>query len=361
MPETRPSTHIADALDSLVARGTITPDQREAILAEVSGPSQADLAPATGVRAGPSVRAHRSLSEVLIEVGLYVGSALVVAAAVVLAAQNWEAMSLGTQIASMAGTALACGAVGLYLAHGARWGTARRRLAGVLLTGAAASSAGTVALVMADSEYKGMMALAVAVAVMVLAQVAAASTVTELGLFVASFAWLQIIIEDLRPEGELVPVDAYEYTYVPSDWELWTPVAVIAFGLFWALAVSRWVTQRTLAVAVGMLAAMSGALPLIGQEETRTAGLVVMAAIAAVSFWRFFAESLWPWLVAAIASLTAFVFWLAGGAERPALAILVAGLALLASSALGMQVVRRRRAVVGRAETPVRAGAPPAA
>lgn len=349
MSQTRPTTRIAAALDALVARGTITSDQREAILAEVARQTPAAPAPGSTGGATPPGRRHRALSEVLIEVGLYVGSALVVAAALVLAAQNWEAMSLGTQIASMAATALAAGAVGLYLAHGAHGGTARRRLAGVLLAGSAASSAGTVALVMADSPYKGMIALGVAVVVLVLAQVVAPSTVTEVALFVASYAWLIMTIEDLRPE---------DYTDQMS-YERWTSAVIVAFGLFWALAVSRWVTQRTLAVAVGMLAAMTGALPLIGQHETRTVGLIVIALIAALSFWRFFAESLWPWLVAAVVSLTAFVFWLAGGADRPALAILVAGLALLGSSALGMKVVRQRRRATGPAARGVEADDPP--
>jgi hypothetical protein len=120
---------LAEALDALVTRGTISTDQRAAILAEVGAGMPAITPTSPGA---PRARHRRSLSEVLIEVGLYVGGALVIAAAVVLVAQNWESMSLGVQIASLGVTALVCAAVALVAGHEAGPGSARRRLAGVL-------------------------------------------------------------------------------------------------------------------------------------------------------------------------------------------------------------------------------------
>ena len=67
----------------------------------------------------PCPRQRRPLSEILIEVGLYVGAALVIAAAFVLVAQNWESMSLGMQIAVLAITAVAAAGSGLAVGHGA--------------------------------------------------------------------------------------------------------------------------------------------------------------------------------------------------------------------------------------------------
>ena len=105
-----------------------------------------------------------------------------IAAAVVLVAQNWGSMSLGVQIAVLGVTALVAGGVALVVAHGAGPGSARRRLAGVLFVGAAVSAAGTTALLVGeDTDYTGIAAFAVALAVMVGAHLVASSTITELG------------------------------------------------------------------------------------------------------------------------------------------------------------------------------------
>ena len=333
---------LAHALDALVDRGTITPEQRAAVLAEVAGgaatPGPTPAAP--GTTPSPA-RQRRPLAEILIEVGLYVGAALVIAAAFVLVAQNWEAMSLGMQITILAITAVAAGGAGLAVGHGASSGSARCRLAGVLFVGAAASAAGTTALLLGESnDFTGVAAFAVALAVMVTAHLVAPSTITELGMFVASFAVLQSGLEMLRPET----VD-YEYDEL-TTFDRYSPMVGVAFGALWALLVSRRLTHRELAVFVGMAVALTSALPIIGQEETRALGMVVMALLAAMGFWRFLTDGHWPWLAAAIGSVTALVFWAVGGADRPALAILVAGLVLLGSSALGMLAARRRRAAI---------------
>jgi hypothetical protein len=355
-PET-PNGRLAQALDTLVERGTITAEQRGAILAEVAtGPggggtaggadSPPPSAPApAGTLARP--RAHRTLTEVLVEVGLYVGSALVLAAAVVLVAQNWDELGEGTQIGILAATAVVTGAVGWILSQGSQAGSARRRLAGVVLTATAASAAGTVALVLDGREWTAVAALAAATAIMLGARMLAASAVTEIGLFAAAFALLQVTGEWLRPErapaDRLLPGDpGDELDYETPLFDRLMPVASIAFGVLWALLVARRMMHRELAVALGMLVAFFSAMPLIADEALRSWGLPAMAALAAVGFWRFMVEGFWPWLAGAIASVTAFVFWAVGGADRPAVAILVAGLVLLASSGLGMRAARRR-------------------
>ena len=340
---TRPTLPLTDALDALVSRGTISTEQRDAILAEMGpgtptvterGRGASTLAPARAPTAH-----RRSLSEILIEVGLYVGGALVIAAAVVLVAQNWESMSLGVQTAVLGVTALVCAGVGLVVAHGTGPGSARRRLAGVLFVGAAITAGGTTALLVGeDTDATGVAAFAVALAVMVGAQLVASSTITELGMFVASFGLVQSALEVFRPE--FVSGSYYEMT----TYDRYAPLAVVVFGVLWALVVSRRLAHRELAVLAGMVVALMSALPIIGENSSREVGMVVMAALATLGFWRFLVEGYWPWLAAAIASVTALVFWAVGGADRPALAILVAGLVLLGSSALGMLAARRRRA-----------------
>jgi hypothetical protein len=346
---TRSTLPLEEALDTLVTRGTISGDQRAAILAEVGGRTPTTTGGPPAATPTRAAHRHRSLSEVLIEVGLYVGGALVIAAAVVLVAQNWGSMSLGVQIASLGVTALVAGGVGLVVGHDAAPGSARRRLAGVLFVGAAASAAGTtVLLVGEDTDYTGIAAFTVALAVMVGAHLVASSTITELGMFVASFGIVQSIIGAFQPEA----VDGY---YEMTTYDRYSPLAVVVFGVLWALVVSRRLAHRELAVFVGMAVALMSALPIIGEHSSRNVGMVVMALLAALGFWRFLADGFWPWLAAAIASVTALVFWAVGGADRPALAILVAGLVMLGSSALGMLVAKRRRAALtaGDASPPV--------
>ena len=353
MTDTLPSGStlpLKHALDSLVDRGTITPEQRAAILAEVAegAPSPAHaLLPAAAGSMPEQARYRRPLSEILIEVGLYVGGALVIAAAFVLVAQNWQGMSLGMQITVLAVTAVVAAGSGVAVGHGASPGSARCRLAGVLFAGAAASAAGTTALLLGDSnDFTVVSAFAVALAVMVAAHLVAPSTITELGMFIASFAVLQSGLEMLRPES--VGYDYFEMT----TFDRYSPLAIVIFGALWALLVSRRLAHRELAVLAGMAVALIAALSIIGPDETRTLGMVVMALLAATGFWGFLAQGYWPWLAAAIGSVTALVFWAVGGADRPALAILVAGLVMLGSSALGMLAARRRRDAITSGSSP---------
>lgn len=335
MTDTRPvraAAGLPEVLDVLVDRGTITAAQRVAILAEVARPvAAADIDRGSG----PTPR--RRLTEILIEVGLYVGSALVLAAGFVLVAQNWDAMGLGTHVAILSLTALATGGLGFVLGRGSVIGTSRRRLAGVLFAASAASGAGTVGLLMDDARYTGMVALGLALVVMVCANVVASSTITELGMFVAAYALAQSTVEALRPT-----VGARFEGSELSGYELGSLGVLVALGVLWALVVSPRLVHRELAVFVGMFAAFFESLTIVGQAESETVGIAILAVLAALGFWRFLVEGYWPWLASAIASLTATVFWAAGGADRPVVAILLAGLVLLGSSGLGLLASRRR-------------------
>jgi len=328
------------ALSALVSRGTITSEQRALILAEVAG---GPAPPAPGSERPRS----RALSEVLIEVGLYVGSALVLAAALALVAQAWPDLSRLSQIAVLGSAALITGVVGSILARDAAPGSARRRLAGVMMTATAATAAGAVAVALGDRELTGVAALATALAIMVPARVRAASAITEIGLFAAAFALLNVIGQTWQPESAPVVDEFGNEVYAMSAYERLMSLGAVAFGLSWALVVARWLMHRVLGVALGVGVALMSAMPLAGEPSARIWGLAALATLAVVGFWRFMAEGLWPWLVGAIASVTAFVFWAVGVQRNPALAFLVAGLVLLASSGLGWQVARRRRARLG--------------
>lgn len=337
---------LAAAMQRLQGRGVLSAEQASAVLSEV----EAAAAP-TVVGAA---RGRRRLGQVLIEVGLYVGSALVIAALVALVAQSWEGMTQATRLASLGAVAVLCAILGLSLAHGAAFATARRRLAGVFLVGTASASAGIVALLGQDWQYVGTASLAVGLLVVVGAQLRAASAVTEIAMFVASFALVQFLVTELpsAPPGPTV-VDEWGSTYVePSLAELLQPLSFVAFGLVWGLLVSRTLVHRELAVVLGLLAAVMGGISVASPDETRVVGIAVLAGLAALGFWRYMAEAFWPWLACAIVSLTVMVFRLVGPAHRPALALLAAGLAMLASSAVAMQWGRRRRRRAGLGPMP---------
>lgn len=349
VPEPRHSTaaDLAAALDRLVARGALTPQQAAEVRAEALGEPVASAVVGTAAPAAPSGAPRverRSMSQLLVEVGLYVGSALVVASLVVLVAQSWEGLSVATQAVTLGATALVAAGLGVWAAHGALAATARRRLAGVLMCAAAAASAGTVALLVGDdAAFVGVAALGTALAVLVLAQVVAASAVTEVALFAVSFMLVQVLGQELRPEPT-TQVDGFgDEIAMTTTFDRLLPLAAVAFGLLWSLGISRVLLHHELAVALGLLATATGALPLAGTPETRAVGLVALAALATIGFWRFLVEGLWPWLAGAIASLTALVFWLVGGAHSPALAILAAGLVMLATSAASLQWTRHRQ------------------
>jgi hypothetical protein len=350
LPGTRGTTTLAEALDALVARGTISTDQRAAILVEVGESIVAAPGPRAAGPRPPSRRARRSLTDILVEIGLYLGSALVLAALVAIVAQAWGDLADNTRITVLVATALVTGLVGWILSRSAAVGSARRRLAGVVLCATAGSAAGTVGLVLGDEESTGVVALAVALAILVAAQVLASSAITEIGMFAVAWALLAAIGAWLQPEGT-VTYDAFGgEVYEPSTFEQLMPLGMVAFGLLWALVVARALMHRELAVALGVFVAFVGAMPLAGTDSTRVIGLAALAAIAAVGFWRFLVEGRWPWLVGAIASVTGFVFWAVGGNRSPALAFLIAGVVMLACSGLGWRVARHRRSAIDAGE-----------
>jgi hypothetical protein len=281
----------------------------------------------------------------------------VLAAGFVLVAQNWEALGLSMQVAILAATALVSGGTCVLVGHGSPPGSARRRLAGVLAVAAALSAAGMTALLLDPLSFAGVAATAVALIVLVAAHAVASSTITEVGMLGASYVLLLTAIEALRPAEQ--PCLTQYCVDEMTAYDQYAPLAGVVLGVLWAAVVSRRLDHREVAVFLGMLIAISQALPLISMDETRGVGMAAMAVLAAVGFWGFLAQGIWPWLAAAIASVTALVFWAVGGADRPALAILVAGLVLLGSSALGMLAMRRRRAGAGSVGAP-HEHAPPA-
>ncbi len=367
------------ALRALVARGTITDAQRTAVLAELTAqaadfpteapagfPTEAPAgfstepadAPAgfapgapAGFHAGSAPRS-RSWVERLVEVGAYLGAALVLAALYALLAQVWHDLTQVGQSGILLGIAAVTAATGWWTARGADAGSPRRRLASVLLTGTAVSAGSSLLAILrtdqGTDDWMRVLSLTLALAILVLAQRLAASALTELALFVVAAALLLTSAEWLRPPGTVrLDENGYQYTDT-SAYDAAIQVGGVAFGMLWAGIVARRLTQRDLGVAMGAGFAWVYAVGLASSEDSRPIGLVALALLGALGLWRFLAERRWPWLALAILSVTGFVFWLVGVHQSPALAFLVTGLVLLGSSAVGWRIGRRGpRAVPG--------------
>ena len=115
-------------------------------------------------------------------------------------------------------------------------------------------------------------------------------------------------------------------------WELTRPTLLIVLGLVWALLISRWLTLRVLAVAVGALVAFQGAVMMASDERSRTIGLVALGAIAVLGIGLYLWEQLWPWVGLAVISVTALVFIAVIDTGGTVTAFLASGLVLLAGA-----------------------------
>lgn len=357
------------ALDDLVAAGSITAAQRSEVMAAVATRGRAGAlppaaeatvsAPTAGVATPPEAPARPAafainrhvLRDALIEVGAYVGASLIAASAIVLVAQNWSNLTEPAQVAVLVAASVISLAIALVAAT--RFGggrqalmtasqAPRRRLVGVLFAAGALAAAGAIAVVAPEDSWWMAVAASVGLVIMVVGYRIAPSWITELAMFVASFILLQTILQPLRP-------DVYDYVGTETSgpppeveaFDRWTTLALVALGLLWAGIISPRLVSRMPVLVAGLLLAMMSSLGLV-EGSSHPFGLALAAALCALGFWRYLREGLWPWLVLAIAELTWFVFNLVGGANRPALAFLIAGIVLLGSSIGGLYLRRVR-------------------
>jgi MFS family permease len=288
-----------------------------------------------------TIRRGMSMSRV-IEAAGYLGAALVAASAVAYVAQKWESLDqvarlfilLGTGVVSaMAGALVITFAGGIAAIRKAE-NSARRRLASVLLSlGAGLFAVGAAQAVHAPSlDYRGpdpQLTTGALIALLLLAavQLVAPSAVPELGMLGACVILADVLAVLTRP--------ASAPDYWPDQppplawWELTRPTLLIVLGLVWALLISRWLTLRVLAVAVGALVAFQGAVMMASDERSRTIGLVALGALAVLGIGLYLWEQLWPWLGLAVISVTALVFIAVIDTGGTVTAFLASGLVLL--------------------------------
>lgn len=309
--------------DELVAQGTLTESQAQAVMTAL-----ADRQPSPRP-AQPGPRAPRTgVAGRVAEVGAYLGAALVVAAGIVVVAQQWGDMSYAVRVSVMAGTTLALllAASGpVAFLRGRRWddvqnGDALRRLSGTLFCVGAGAAFGTVLVTMlsgqgyvteSEASQAFIVAGLVAFAVLVVARLRADTPLGEAGLIAASVSIAAGTIQLWYTDESVV-----------IQWTL------LILGLAWALVATFTSVLRhhTLVTSLGLLVALFGAATIADVEWSHRLALATLITIALAIY---LIRPTWPYItVATIAAVVLTVTWV-GEAVGAAVALLAAGLVIL--------------------------------
>lgn len=278
-------------------------------------------------REGGDRTAPRPKASFLAEVLGYLGGALAVVAAIVLAGQYWDRMADGTRLALLGVTTLVVGGAAALL--GQRATPAMQRLADFLFVLATVSLAFTV-VIAADIAGLGetataMLATGVAAAVSILLYLGRRSVVRHVALF-----------------GSILGFGLATGTLADTLDPRMVGLAVWAFGLAWGLLVWSGVLRpRDTGHLLAAGALLVGAMVFGGEDEGLILGLVTAAGLVAAGV---FLNSAW---VLAVGTLGVFVFvprvvfdWF-GDTGGGALALLITGLLLLGVAVFVNRIGRR--------------------
>lgn len=283
------------------------------------------------------------------ELAGYVGGVFVVSAAGIFFATRWDDLTEGQQVALLGGVAVLLAVAGLAIAgFGAGFSALRRgaepalrRLAGVLLLGAAGSAAAAVGL---QAEYS----------------IDDFSSMTPAILGFGTFTVLALGAYLLTPTvvGQ-VAVAAGLFVLVPTSLEAldtFEPVLfgllVLAIGVGWLVLAERAVWREVASArVVGCVLTVVGAQVPAFDYESRWVGYVALFVVAVSAFGAYVARRAWPYLAAGVVALTlavpeALTDW-TDNTLGPAGILLVAGLTLLGASLVGL---RLRKEVAGAEE-----------
>lgn len=276
------------------------------------------------------------------EVAGYVGGAFVVGAATLFFGQGWADLSLGQQVGILAVIAVLLAGAGVALVVTAGGPAAlrrttesvRRRLASVLLTGAAASAAFGAGVLLADGTAEGdvvilgasMLALVVCLGGYTLAP----TTTGQLGAAVAAVTGISSGLSALPLESE---------TLVALG------MSVLALGVLWlALAEGRVWSEPTSGRVIGCtLAVAGGQIPLLGGSAEWVA-YVATSVVGAAAFAMYVVRRAWPYLATGVVALTlavpeALYDW-AEGSLSAAGVLLATGVTLLGAALFGLRLRR---------------------
>jgi hypothetical protein len=333
--------------DRLVAQGTLTDAQARTVMDALGS------APAADEATPPVPAARPALTRRLAEVGAYLGAALVVAAGIVVVAQQWVDMTYGSRVGVMVGTSLVliAAATGLLLfCRGRTWddvpnGDALRRLSGTLYALSALAVYGTVLVAMLSgqtevSDDEAAMAFLVAglgaLVVLLIARLRADTPLGELGLVASSVAVVMAGVQLWIPDQP-----------VTIQWTL------LAVGLGWALVgtYTSLMRHHILTTALGLLLALFGAATIAEQPWSHRLALLTLIAVALAVYLT---RPTWPYIaVATVAAVVLTVTWV-GEAVGAAMALLAAGVVVLvlAGGALYLHMHRKAEGAQPKTATP---------
>ncbi|MFK4039891.1 hypothetical protein ACI2LC_29180 [Nonomuraea wenchangensis] len=283
------------------------------------------------------------------EVAGYVGGALLLVGAVSLAGTSWPVLSTAARVLILLSATVALLAAGLLLAGlGVRlragerrraWregveraGPGRRRTGGVAL--ALASATGALAAAELSAAVTGTRLMAAAVTGLVLA---AAGYVALPGgpCAVAAAGFAALTAEAVA--GELSGYDSMA-----------VGLTLVGTGVVWtALVRAGVIRQRRLGLGLGAAVALFGAQHGLGTGADLAWSYVTTTAVALACLVLYRWERAWVLLVAGVAGLTLAVpeaVWdWTDGAVGGSIALMIAGLVLVASSVLGLRLHRASR------------------
>ncbi len=273
------------------------------------------------------------------EVAGYVGGAFVVGAALLFFAGTWNDLGLGQQVGLLLGTGLLLAVSGLAFARaggeaapGGASEAVRRRLASVLLTGAAASTAFGLGLLLTDrlaeEETAVLLAALAGLAVCLAGYAFAPTSVGQLGAAGAAVVAVPsgLAVADVSGDGGPVA----------------TGLLVLALGVgWWAAAERGWWRETMPARLVGSGLAVVGAqIPVFTDQAW--VGYVSTAGVGAAAFGLYVALRAWPYLATGVVAVTIAVpealdDWV-GGSLGAAGILLATGVTLLATALLGLRL-----------------------
>lgn len=273
------------------------------------------------------------------ELAGYVGGAFVVAAAAIFFAERFGTMTSGQQVALLAGLALllAVAGLGLALLGGGfavlRAGRepVRRRLAGVLFTGAAGAAGFAVGLQIETSgpSHDASPGLGAALTILAVAAVGYLLAPTVVGQIMMAGSAFAAVPFALDLAGDINQV-AYG-------------LVVLALGLIWLLLAERGIWREVASGRVigAVLAVMGAQMPLFGGEHAWVAYLAT-AAVAAAGFAMYVARPAWPYLAVGVVGVTlavpeALLDW-TDGTLGSAGVLLIAGITLLVACLAGLRL-----------------------
>ena len=317
---------IVDALDD---QGVVGPEKRDdavAVVDRVLGTQHAGSAP---------------LRRRFAELAGYLGGVFVVSAAGIFFATQWPSLGEGQQVALLAGVAvvLAAAAVAvIVLAGGAaavRAGAepVQRRLAGVLMLGAAGSAAGAVGLQASyafepSSDAPPLLGFLTFTALALVGYLLAPTVLGQVGIAGGTFMLVPMSLQYFG--GRDVEVVVFG-------------MLVLSVGVAWLLLAEKGIWREVASGRlVGCVLVVVGAQVAVFDQDLRWVGYLALFLVAAAAFGVYVVRRAWPYLATGVVALTlvvpqALTDW-TDDSLGPAGVLLVAGVTLLGASLLGLRL-----------------------